>query len=141
MQRVLLYRFFGIEMKERISRKDIVLISVLLITGLVLFVAANVFGGSPGKQVKISVDGKEYGIYNLQSATEQVISIKQDGKVTNILRIHHGQADMIEADCPDGLCVKQKNIANQGATIVCLPNKVVVEVLSEEEPAYDSMVR
>ncbi len=34
---------------------------------------------------------------------------------------------MIEADCPDHLCMKQKAVDSTGGTIVCLPNKVVIE--------------
>ena len=34
---------------------------------------------------------------------------------------------MISATCPDHLCKKQKAIDENGGTIVCLPNKVVIE--------------
>ena len=34
---------------------------------------------------------------------------------------------MISAECPDHLCIKQKAINEKGGTIVCLPNKVVIE--------------
>lgn len=34
---------------------------------------------------------------------------------------------MTEADCPDHLCMKQKAVDSTGGTIVCLPNKVVIE--------------
>ena len=34
---------------------------------------------------------------------------------------------MTEADCPDHLCISQKAVGNSGGTIVCLPNKVVIE--------------
>lgn len=34
---------------------------------------------------------------------------------------------MIEADCPDHLCLKQRAVDSTGGTIVCLPNKVVIE--------------
>ena len=37
---------------------------------------------------------------------------------------------MTEADCPDQLCVHQKAVDAAGGTIVCLPNKVVIEALS-----------
>ena len=36
-----------------------------------------------------------------------------------------GQND--RADCPDHLCLKQKAVDSTGGTIVCLPNKVVIE--------------
>ena len=34
---------------------------------------------------------------------------------------------MTEATCPDHLCMKQHAIDSKGGTIVCLPNKVVIE--------------
>ena len=40
---------------------------------------------------------------------------------------------MSSATCPDGDCVKQGRICDEGETIVCLPNKVVVEILGSEE--------
>ena len=38
---------------------------------------------------------------------------------------------MISADCPDHLCVKQGKISADGEMIVCLPNKVTVQISDE----------
>ena len=46
---------------------------------------------------------------------------------TNVCEIKDGKAYMLSADCPDHLCMKQKSIDEKGGTIVCLPNKVVIE--------------
>lgn len=71
--------------------------------------------------IRITVDGEEYGTYSL--AKNQIIKIND----TNVCEIKDGQARMISAECPDHLCMKQKAIAEKGGTIVCLPNKVVIE--------------
>ena len=34
---------------------------------------------------------------------------------------------MISATCPDHLCMEQNPVNQNGGTIVCLPNKVVIE--------------
>ena len=52
---------------------------------------------------------------------------------------------MIEADCPDHLCLKQKAVDSTGGTIVCLPNKVVIEgekgsSSDETSPEFDTVV-
>ena len=50
---------------------------------------------------------------------------------------------MIEADCPDHLCLKQKAVDSTGGTIVCLPNKVVIEGekgSDETSPKFDTVV-
>ena len=42
---------------------------------------------------------------------------------------------MEDADCPDRLCVKQGRIKKVGESIVCLPHKVVIEIVGEKEEA------
>ena len=76
--------------------------------------------GSHGS-IRITVDGGEYGTYSL--AKDQTIKIND----TNVCEIKDGKAHMISAECPDHLCMKQKAIDEKGGTIVCLPNKVVIE--------------
>ena len=64
------------------------------------------------------------------------IPIQKDGKTTNLLVIKDGKADVTEADCPDKLCVHQKAISKTNETIVCLPNKVVVQVIGTGEVSW-----
>ena len=72
-----------------------------------------------------------YGIYELNE--DQIIPITIDGGVANTVVIQDGKASMQSATCPDGLCKKQGQISRQKQTIVCLPHKVVVEVISGKE--------
>ena len=50
-----------------------------------------------------------------------------------MIRIEDGQAYMEEADCPDGYCMEQGGISGQKQTIVCLPHKLVVEVIRQND--------
>lgn len=77
------------------------------------------------------MDGMEYGTYDLDR--DQIITIND----TNVLEINNGVAIMIEANCPDGLCLHQSSICNNGESIICLPNRVIVEVISDDETQYD----
>ena len=47
---------------------------------------------------------------------------------TNTLLIEQGAISMIEASCPDHLCIRQGKIKNSLYPIICLPNKVAVEI-------------
>lgn len=89
-------------------------------------------------QSKTSYNGS-YGIYSL--AKDQVISIGD----TNVCEIKNGEVKMIEADCPDHLCLKQRAVDSTGGTIVCLPNKIVIEGIKgtssdEASPEFDTVV-
>lgn len=125
-------------MNKRIGRNDIIFISTLLILIIIfLFVFYSKYNTS-GSYVTITVDGKQYGRYRLDEDKE--IKIKNaSGKVTNILLIKDNCVNMIEANCPDKLCVNQKAISKEKETIVCLPNKVVVTVESDDESDFDAI--
>ena len=55
--------------------------------------------------------------------------------------IENGKVKMKEADCPDQICVHHRAISKNRETIVCLPNKVVVEIVSSEESELDSIAK
>ena len=55
--------------------------------------------------------------------------IKIPGKVGEcILIIKDGEAYMQEADCPNQICVHHSPISHKGESIVCLPNRVIIEI-------------
>ena len=51
---------------------------------------------------------------------------------TNVLYVDSEGVSMKEANCPDKLCVKQGKIKNSSRSIVCLPNRIVVEISGKE---------
>lgn len=121
------------------QKKERIFLGILFLVLLVFCLVFYFFRGQMGAQVKVTVDGVLYGTYPLEK--EQEIAIEKDGVVTNRLVIRDGVADMIEADCPDKLCVHQKAISKTGETIVCLPNKVVAEIIGSEESELDSVAK
>ncbi len=113
-----------LENKKLLS--DIILIGVLLIVSLSVFLVWYL-NGTDGSFALVTVDGKKVGEYSL--AIDGVYYIN-DG--TNVLAIEDGKAYMKEANCPGYQdCVETGKISRVGETIVCLPNKVVVEIVGE----------
>lgn len=108
-------------------KNDIFLILFFLIVGLAAFAFMQLQKES-GAEVRVSVNNKEYGTYSLNK--DQTITIGEDGW-KNILVIKDEKASMTKADCPDKICVNHAAISKTGETIVCLPHKVVVEVVDE----------
>lgn len=109
------------------KKRDGILIGGLLLIALVLFLVMQ-RGAQPGGSVIVRVDGEII----------EEISLREEGTYslnggTNILRIENGQAWLLEADCPDKLCVRQGKIYRTGEVITCLPNKLTVTVTGAEE--------
>lgn len=104
------------------KKNDFLLVGAVCIAALFIFLVNTFLFQAEGAYAVVTVDGVEYGSYNL--GKDVIVDI--GGK--NRLVIKARTADMTEADCPDKLCVKQKAIHKTGQTIVCLPNKTVVEI-------------
>lgn len=113
------------------KKNDIFLILVLLGVSLVCALAFFIYQSNTTQNgvAVVTVDGEVFGKYPLDVDTRVKIG---DGNDMNVLDISGGYASIIEASCPDKICVNHRAINKNGQTIVCLPNKVVVEVESME---------
>mgnify|MGYP001006665859 CR=1 len=49
-----------------------------------------------------------------------------------VIAIENGRAFMLEADCPDGLCLRA-GAATVNHPVICLPNELVITVSQREE--------
>jgi hypothetical protein len=76
------------------------------------------------QSVKIMQDGAVIVVLPLNKDAEY--DIDSGGRHNRII-IKDRKCHMEEANCPDGLCLKQAEIKSGGQTIVCLPNRVVIE--------------
>ena len=126
----------GEKMNRKFGVKDWLFLVSLFIFGIVLTIGIYCFS-KHGSEVTITVDGQLYGTYPLDQSME--IPVELDGRVANTVVIEDGKAFMKEADCPDRLCVHQGAIMRDKQTIVCLPHKLVVEVVGGEKEEYDSI--
>ena len=111
------------------KKKEALFIGGILVLALILWLGINHFQKGHYGYITITVDGNELGTYSL--GKDQTISIGH----TNICEIKNGQAHMTEATCPDHYCMKQKAVDEHGGSIICLPNKVVIEGKDSAEPS------
>ena len=126
-----------------IGRQDLVLIASLLGAALLL---AAVFsfrgnGREAAGSVTARVDGKIMGSWSLSEDGEYEIRTEYG---RNLIRIRDGRADMEEADCPEGYCMKQKPLEKSGDLLVCLPHHLIVRAEKEagtasQETAVDAV--
>ena len=123
--------------RQRCGKKDLLLLIVVAVIIIVIALCFFLRKDAEGGRAVVTVDGEEYGQYPLSE--EQEIPIVIAGRETNLLIIKDGKADVTEADCPDQICVNQKAISKEHETIVCLPNKVVVEILGGETADLDTI--
>ena len=111
-----------------IKKADIVLLIIILVVGIPLSVLSFT-EGIGGDKVRISLDGEIYGVYPLGEDRE--IDVTEDGH-TNHITIKDGQVSMSYSTCRHQVCVNTGAISETKDAIVCLPNRVVVEIISSD---------
>ena len=79
-----------------------------------------------GAQVVITWNGEVEGTYPLDE--DQTFVFEGESGGYNVVTIEDGFVFMEEANCPDQICVNHKPTNQTADPIVCLPNKLVVEV-------------
>ena len=117
----------------RSHRNDIFLAAGLLLLGgaLALFLWLT---RQAGGTVSVRIDGKAVMELPLSEDAELVLG---GGGHTNTLVIRDGKARVVEASCPDRICVRQGAIQYAGESIVCLPHRLVVTVEGGPPPDID----
>lgn len=121
-------------MRSMIKRNDIILLGIIIFIGIAAILILNITKSNGSKAV-ITIDGKVYKTLDLNKDT--TLTIREDNGGYNTLQIKNGVVDMIDANCPDKICEKHKNIHYNGETIVCLPHKLVVEIKGGEDSKAD----
>lgn len=116
------------------TKCDKILIAFILITSLSsLFFIKNKSISYKRKYVSIQVNGEEIKkiIFDKKIIGETIPIKTKFGY--NLIEIGDERVRVIEADCPDKIDVKQGYISNANEIIVCLPNRLVIEIIGETE--------
>lgn len=106
---------------------------LLIVFVLILSLASMGYIKSQGlsnkdKYVSVQVNGEEIKrIIFDKSVVGKTIPIETKYGY-NLIEVGDNQVRVIEANCPDKIDIKQGYISRIGETIVCLPNRLIVEI-------------
>ena len=114
-------------------RADLLLIGVLLLLSGALLLMQRLHR-SAGAAAVVYVNGERRAAYPLSEDARVAIG---EGENYNVLVIEDGRADMIEATCPDKLCVRMHPIRYVGETITCLPHRTQIVIEGDAPPEVD----
>ncbi|OLR56387.1 hypothetical protein BHK98_10085 [Hornefia porci] len=116
-----------------LTKADFLLLILLVAIGLALS-WVSLSGSVRGQTAVVTVNGREYGRYSL--SRDQSVTIRQNGH-TNKFSIKNGHVQMTYSDCKNQLCVEHSSISRTNQSIVCLPNRVVIEIRGGD--GYDAV--
>ncbi|MBR5302998.1 MAG: NusG domain II-containing protein [Clostridia bacterium] len=117
--------------------RDIIIIAALLVCAGALYLVSQVsLGGVQASTIVVTQDGEE--VLRRPLALENTYEIAQEDGSLNVIAVKDGAVFMQEANCRDGLCIRQGKMKNAAKTIVCLPHKIVVQLTGDAPVSDDS---
>lgn len=125
-------------MEKQKIKWDACLLAGMISLALLIGISINFINKKEADWVVVLQDGEVTARYSLLEDQAVPVFYSDDGY--NILMISEGTASVLDADCPDRLCVRQKEISHKGESIICLPHKLVILIESMEEGDVDAIV-
>lgn len=116
------------------TKGDKALIFIVVILTLISlgFIKRQAFSNE-NKFVSIQVNGEEIKriIFDKKMVGKKISIESEYG--FNLIEIGDERIRVIEADCPDEIDIKQGYISKIGETIICLPNRMVIEIKGRDK--------
>lgn len=120
------------------DRKSILIIAAVVLAAVILAAVSFLMRPQVDTDVVIiSVNGSEYA--RIPLGTPQTVTIRQDDGAVNVVEITADGAVMRSSTCDNQLCVDMGWVTREnwefrpnGAFIICLPNRVSVELAVKE---------
>lgn len=112
------------------KKLDFVIIGVLMLLSFLpeVLLGASIGKGYSNTYAEITVNGKLYKTVALsEHVGKEVLEIKTNHGI-NVIEIKDNKIGIIEADCPDQVCMNPQYIEKSGESLVCLPHKVMIQI-------------
>ena len=119
------------------KHRDWIIIAVLLAIAAGLYAGNRMMAGKAGSVFAVTVDGQI--VLEKPLSTDAVYPIRQEDGSVNLIEVKNGAVSMREANCRDGLCMRQGATRSPAKNIVCLPHKLVVSVLREDNGRQEEL--
>ncbi len=117
---------------HKISLYDISLIGAMIVLPILSLSAA--WHQDQGNKEAVVYHGDR--LLEVQSLNQDRIISISDKNVEMAIKIEKGRVRVLESDCPKNICVHMNWISDVGQTIVCVPNKILIEIRGKQNPRY-----
>ncbi len=121
----------------KIGDKIVVVLIIISLIGVAFYWLND--SNDEAKYVEIWQDGELHGVYQLDDDINEILIENHD--MFNLIVIKNEVVQMKDANCPTQQCVAQGKISRNNQSIVCLPHKIVVKVVDENDSEVDFIVK
>lgn len=103
------------------KKRDLLIFLSVLFVALLAFIVRFITNSEKAGVVTVAKNGKT--VYSAPLYENKTLRLEG-----NTVEIKNGSVEVVYADCKNQICVEHKPISKKGESIVCLPNKVIVEI-------------
>lgn len=123
---------------SKTSRLDVVLIGLVLSFSVlaILWISGATRVGVPATKI-VDIYLANHLIRTINFAENKAIVLPGVGME---IEVSDGKVRVVKSDCPRQICVNMGWIAYAGDTIVCVPNRILIEITSVGAPVMDAVV-
>lgn len=118
------------------NKWDKILTCTILFVSLAAMAILEIFAfGSMGNTVEIYVDGALQASYNFRALREPITYVCDTEYGYNKIVIDSRGAYVEESDCADKTDIRKGRISETNASLICLPNRLVVQITGGQSDA------
>ncbi len=114
------------------KKKEIAILAVVVAVVAAILLWMNLANQDGGRRLVITVDGEVYQEIVLTEDTNMEFRIQTPYGYNDVV-ISNGVVDVVSADCKNQVCVETKPASRVYDKIVCLPHKVIIEIVSDSD--------
>ncbi|WP_448903276.1 NusG domain II-containing protein [Eubacterium sp.] len=122
----------------KLKKYDIIAIICVAVIVIISYITVNLLRNDEVDTVVIYVDGKIEKKLDLNKNQEYKVNVDNG---YNIVRIKDKKVRIKESDCSNQTCVNMGTISKDGQTLICLPHKVEVTIVSDDKSEVDVIAR
>lgn len=130
-------------MRKKINKYDIALIIAIIAINVLIIIYGSFNTVDKGQKIAyVYSNNKLVGEYTITDNYETEFKVEAGSGNYNTIHIEDGKVWIHDATCPDKICLNQGKISHDGELIVCLPNKLLVQIEDNEtEEELDIIVK
>lgn len=121
--------------KKFFNKKDTVIILLIIVFAAIIYFVYQSFFMREAVMAEIVYDNKV--IQNVDLSKDTTFS--PEGFPNIVFGVKNNSIAFIHSDCPDKICVNTGFISKSGQTAVCLPNKMVLRLISSDDNEVDAV--
>lgn len=114
-------------MRLRFQKGDLLAVTGVVLLAALVFMLFIPSGTSPAGRAEVYRDGRLIETIPLDRDREFTVA----GQYTGVIAVQDGKIAVIRSDCPGEDCVACGWVGSSGRSIVCLPNRMEIRVVTE----------